>query len=448
MSEKTEIFLNLISFLKKENIDYAVLGNTTSFPYVIGSDVDIVVTEQSFKTSDNWIKQFCNEFEYTICNYLQHEIKAKSFVVAKINPKNLLTTFIAIDVCSDYYRDGRLLINYCSLLENKIVFTTSEDIECAFNIPNDRIAFIYYFIKKIEKNSFNEEQIQYLSKTFSSERELLQLELRNIFSQKHANLIFDIFIKKQFSRLTPSFLNELKVFLLKKFRITIKDQFSELLRNLKRIVKPTGIWIAFMGCDGAGKSTLINLLNGENFPEQAFRKSAYFHLYPSYSANKVGQVLPNPHDQIKRSSLLSNIKVIYLFFRYTAGYWIIIYPKRIKSTLVIFDRYYHDLLVDQIRYRHGGGLALAKLVGNLMPKPELFFFIDAPVKTILSRKQEVPYEEVKRQKNEYLLMAKKMDNGYVIDNSHDPKTGVFSIEEIIVNYLNRRHKKRTYKHEK
>jgi thymidylate kinase len=69
--------------------------------------------------------------------------------------------------------------------------------------------------------------------------------------------------------------------------------------------------------------------------------------------------------------------------------------------LVVFDRYYQDLLIDPLRYRYSGPMWLAKLVSRFVPAPDLQFVVDAEDDVILSRKREVPPEELRRQREGY-----------------------------------------------
>jgi thymidylate kinase len=72
-----------------------------------------------------------------------------------------------------------------------------------------------------------------------------------------------------------------------------------------------------------------------------------------------------------------------------------------RDALLICDRYYHDLLIDSIRYRYGGPMWVAKLIGKLMPQPDLWVLLDAPVEVLQTRKQEVSWEESERQRQAY-----------------------------------------------
>jgi hypothetical protein len=68
----------------------------------------------------------------------------------------------------------------------------------------------------------------------------------------------------------------------------------------------------------------------------------------------------------------------------------------------MFDRYFQDLLVDPLRYRYGGPTWFARLLNRFVPPPDLIFLVlDAEEEVILSRKREVPREELRRQRASY-----------------------------------------------
>jgi thymidylate kinase len=88
-----------------------------------------------------------------------------------------------------------------------------------------------------------------------------------------------------------------------------------------------------------------------------------------------------------------------------------------KGTLLICDRYYHDLLVDPKRYRYGGPAWAAKLIGKLMPQPTLWILLDAPTKVLQVRKQEVTLEETARQRQAYSDFVRKQRKYVIVDAS-------------------------------
>jgi thymidylate kinase len=73
--------------------------------------------------------------------------------------------------------------------------------------------------------------------------------------------------------------------------------------------------------------------------------------------------------------------------------------------------------VDPIRYRYGGPRKLAEWASNLMPQPEIVFFLDADPEVLLSRKQEVSHEALTKSRESYLQLTKSHKRFCVIDAS-------------------------------
>jgi len=93
-----------------------------------------------------------------------------------------------------------------------------------------------------------------------------------------------------------------------------------------------------------------------------FRRTGYFHLRPRVFAGGGTAVLQvtAPHALPARGKLASLAKLGYFISDYVAGYVLRVWPLAIRSTLVLFDRYFHDLLVDPHRYRYGGSMLFAR----------------------------------------------------------------------------------------
>jgi len=109
----------------------------------------------------------------------------------------------------------------------------------------------------------------------------------------------------------------------------------------------------------------------------------------------------------------------------------------------VYDRNFHDILVDTKRYRYGGPLWLLHLLERMVPHNELVFLtLEADPETILQRKQEVSPEEVGRQCTEYRRLAQKLPNSHVIRTDRDLEQSVAEGSRILVSYLNQRFKKR------
>lgn len=186
--------------------------------------------------------------------------------------------------------------------------------------------------------------------------------------------------------------------------------------------------IVILGPDGAGKSSVIQgLVSKLNKGKSVV---AVRHLKPRIAMawrDEPADISINPHGKPLRSALTSVAKiVVWLMEEWYAHLfhdnW---------RTLLICDRYYHDLLVDPIRYRYGGPLWIAMVAGKLMPQPQLWVLLDAPVEILQARKQEVSWEESSRQRLAYIDFVAKQRVHIIVDSSQPLNCVIADVEKAI-----------------
>jgi len=141
------------------------------------------------------------------------------------------------------------------------------------------------------------------------------------------------------------------------------------------------------------------------------------HLKPQLAMPRLrdnpNSIVVDPHGKPPRGVFLSLVKIlVWLLEEWYARFFI---EKR--RTILICDRYYHDLLVDPIRYRFGAPMWTARLIGCLMPRPTLWILLNAPVDALRARKQEVTPEETARQCDAYLAFIHKQRAYVIVDAS-------------------------------
>jgi hypothetical protein len=140
------------------------------------------------------------------------------------------------------------------------------------------------------------------------------------------------------------------------------------------------------------------------------------HLKPRFVAqirNQPVTIVIDPQGKPPRGAFLSLVKILVWLIEEWYAY--LFHEK--GETVLVCDRYYHDLLVDPRRYRFGAPVWTAALVGKLMPRPRLWVLLDAPPDVLQVRKQEVSAAETARQCYAYRTFVRKQRRHAVVDAS-------------------------------
>jgi thymidylate kinase len=140
-----------------------------------------------------------------------------------------------------------------------------------------------------------------------------------------------------------------------------------------------------------------------------------------------GAIVVDPHGKPPRSALTSVAKLwVWLMEEWCAAIF-----EDERKTILICDRYYHDLLVDPVRYRYGGPMWAARVLGKLMPRVSLWILLDAPVEILQSRKQEVSLDETARQRQAYLAFVRQQDRHVIADASQPLDRVIGEVEQAV-----------------
>jgi thymidylate kinase len=155
-----------------------------------------------------------------------------------------------------------------------------------------------------------------------------------------------------------------------------------------------GVWIAFFGPDGAGKSAIASRSAYDLLP---FFGSAHRHHLRLSLRRQQCAAVPQPHHREPRTLLLSRCKLLYLFAHCWVSYVLVTLPRLLAGHLVIFDRYFPDYRIDPRRYRLAPeSVGLAAALSRHVPQPDLQIVLDAPAEYLRRRKPEVSLAELER----------------------------------------------------
>lgn len=396
-----EFFQLFFSELERRGIPAVVLHGYQQLPEVMASDVDYAVRECDRHRMRAIQCELAARHGWLVTQEMRHQVFASyTVLVDAADPAN----FLKLDVCSHYVKDR------CFLVPDSVLLDGRRGLR-GFFVPAPAAEFIYVLAKVFGKNKEPGPFIARLRELWEMDRSGAESQFTRLLGADAGTA--DSWLKRPAAEWT-----ELDRRMRTRNRYGAGLMLREAGRIIRRVLQPTGMCIAILGVDGAGKSTQIERLR----VRECFRNVKYFHFRPMIFEGRKGQVAPvtNPHGQRPRSPLASYLKVAYYAADQCAGWWLRVAPAIARSSLVVFDRWFDDILVDQRRYRLSAGTALARALRRILRKPDLTFALDAPAEIARARTPELATEEIERQRAAFRVLAAKFKRWSIISSVGAP----------------------------
>ena len=206
---------------------------------------------------------------------------------------------------------------------------------------------------------------------------------------------------------------------------------------------PHGVFLSVSGPDGSGKTTVIDMVItqlGAIYGEGAVN---YAHFRPTVlpriaevakkarAVEKVDVDYDQPH-RAKPSGLSgSAARLGYYWLDYMFGYFRSVRPVLKRREVMLFDRYYYDMIADSFRSRIAMPMPFLRFMGRLLPLPQYAFFIHVDPEEVHRRKQELTLKRIVELNNRYGDLT---DRGWLtrIDNNRSPEKAASAIIDHIV----------------
>ena len=443
-SSRERLLQSVVELLNANGLPYCILHGYTEYPARVASDVDCIMPAAFLpRQLATLLRAHQDRLEAAVIQSIQHESTAHYFILAT-DGAGARCEFLSLDVSSDYRRNGRVFYSGEEML-------ASRRLDRGFWVPAPAFEFGCYLVKKVAKGSLSDDHGRRLTHLYHQDPPHCDREIARFWRGARVRVLGNAAASGEWGavqELLPSLQRELL------WPRTARACWSsgrywvaDATRRFLRWRAPTGAHVVLLGPDGSGKTTIITALGTALAP--AFRLVAAKHLAPAlFRGAGANSPVSLPHSRGPRSLIGSLAKAAFWLLDYTVGYYATIRPALARSTLVLFDRYLLDALVDPRRYRYRGPRWLLRLVWALIPKPDLVILLDAPVEVLHARKQEVSLAETRRQRPAYRQLVERLPNGHVVDAAQPLDRVVRAAGIVVLEFLRSRTARRLQGHDR
>ena len=390
--------LSLLFDLLNKRCNYAVLRNYELLPRECGRDIDILIDRKDFFAERTMIIDFFVEKGYKLFQYYKGS-EMHSLVFAKVCDGDV--DLVSFDfLFSIYVRD--------------LVLFNSKDV-LAYRKYTGQIYIVREDFEFLSKYLYNRALKEGYPDKYSNIQKITFEKYKNDISK----VLIDIFGTEMLDYKDDDEKNIIRYCWNKHLATQIKSLFTYFIATLSNVFCPQGISISFTGPDGVGKTTVIDkiILQLQNL----YKNVPLFHFRPLLIGN-LGEVAHNvglkkevdreytkPHRGHKVGVISSLLRLCYYTIDYILGYYKLVKGKLFRRNIVIFDRYYTDVICDSRRSRIFLNYKFLYWFGKVfIPRLDYNILLTARTETILGRKQELTREgiEMINDKIDYLATKK------------------------------------------
>lgn len=442
-----DVFLALIEELTKRNVEYCVCGNYLDLPDSTTNDIDMWVEKpdealQALKavTSTHGYRLYLSNATLNGTNNFFYRQEADGF------------TFLHIDFLKDCsWSSVVTLVSAEQIKNNRTGYKN-------FKVANGPVDASMHLLYPLIQYGKIKDKYQDDFARHCEDHNFIEV-ITAALGKGNAKPVIGLIAGGHWDRL-KSQVGALRIAILLRAlsKMNLKSLLTpfQYIRNVTgRLFRPNGLMIAVIGPDGAGKTTTLSSVAGlmqDICPVGKFR----VYYWRPFLLPELNRILPlrKPmpamndgldffHYRKKQisSSLLARVKYLIKFCYYSIDFilgWVKILPIKARGGIICFDRYYYDHMVYPERFGFSVPGKLMAFVERFIYKPDLVFLLAPPNEVLLARKQELPLDELVRQKEGYAEVADRY-GFHSVDTSTSPAETVNTILQACLSFMSRRY---------
>lgn len=405
--EHADALRDVFTALDSNNIRWMIMRNYEGLPEVNTSqDIDIAIPRNDWKRARNIIyttlkargfhKVLFTKFQSILCHTF-YKFENGEIIALKI------------DIFACYEWRGAEYISFDKLYDASKVYN-------GMHVPGQVMDAVMLFLKPLLlggtiKEKYRNIYMNVIPKNISESTQILG----DIVGVQEAEYLVDLVTKGEDKALKDRYGIVRKKLWTKYFKKHPLITLSRLIQHYwtelrRRVFSLSNNVYAVLGSDGVGKSTFLELFKGllvEHIPMEE-RSIEVIHFRPNILPNIKKLILGKKFDESKEDFnsphraepvgfVSSLVRLGYYWIDYIIGVPIKNIKARFRGKYVIFDRYFHDFLVDPYRARIKLPYVIRKIFFDLVHKPQITFVLLTEAQVIYNRKKELELSEIERQ---------------------------------------------------